>query len=445
MVLSDPVVDVYKSEPATTRLTVSIPVMLETTVVVIVLLFFAEALIGPLLTDESQPENSTVLRLMWLPIYGLILALGAWRFMSFLDVTIRMPIIILLLVLIVASGFWSIDQGLTFRRAIAIGMTTAFGIFLGARYNWLELLVVLGVTWFVLAVGSIVVALGVPSLGVESETHVGAWKGLWFQKNTLGAHMSRASLLFAVLAIVQPGYRKFWVFAGVMAAVLVLLSTSKTSLLGMLLGSAILGAGWLMRRGPISGIATTWFVLVVGGLLAFLMVFEPGLLLGLIGRDATLTGRTDIWVILSELVGERPLLGYGYGAFWGEDSAPADYVKNIAQWDVPTAHNGWLETWLSIGLVGLVLFALNFLFTSVRAFATAFSGWFGFYAIGFIAQFFLFSMSESIILQQNSITWVSYVAVAAALLQYDRKPRRGQALPFRRNRDFILADDTVVS
>lgn len=427
------------------RLTSSIPVMIETFLVIIVLLFFAEALIGPLLTDESQPENSPILRLMWLPIYGVILGLGLIRFVRFANLSIRMPFALSLLILIAASGFWSIDQGLTFRRAIAIGITTAFGIFLAARYNWKELLVLLGVTWFILALASVIVALGVPSLGVESEIHAGAWKGLWFQKNTLGAHMSRSTLLFSVLAIVQPKYRRFWLFAVLLAVALVILSTSKTSLLGMMIGFAVIAMGILMRRGPVSGLTTAWCVFTIVGGLGFLITTQPEFLLGLIGRDASLTGRTDIWVVLFELIDARPLLGYGYGAFWGLGSAPAEYVKEITQWDVPTAHNGWLETWLSIGLVGLILFAISFLWTVLRAVVTAFSSWFGFYAIGFAAQFFLFSMSESIILQQNSITWVSYIAVAASLIQYTlRKAPRGNLLP-RRNRDFILADDVVAS
>ena len=39
----------------------------------------------------------------------------------------------------------------------------------------------------------------------------------------------------------------------------------------------------------------------------------------------------------------------------------------------------------------------------------------GVFAIGFLAQFMLFAMSESIILAQNSILWATYAFVAAKL------------------------------
>lgn len=422
------------------KLTTSIPVMVESAIVVIVMLLFSEALLGPLLTDETKPDDSAILRLIWMPVYGVVAMFCLFRFLAVANLAIRLPITILLVLLVAASTFWSIDQGLTFRRAIAIGMTTAFGIYVAARYNWREMLALFGVVWVILCVGSIIVSLAVPSIGVETEIHVGAWKGLWFQKNTLGGHMARAALLFAFLAITQPEYRRIWYFGLVLAVLLVFLSTSKTSLVGMLLGFIILFVGWFMRRGPVSSLTMFWSLITFGSLLVFIIITDPGLLLGLIGRDATLTGRTDIWVALFEVIDERPLLGYGYGAFWGEGSDPAAYVKEVTQWDVPTAHNGWLETWLSIGLVGLLLFAASFALTIIRAFATAFQSWNGFFVIGFILQFFLFSMSESVILQQNTIVWVTYVAIAASLVQQNLSRDQIKLLGARRNRDFILAN-----
>jgi len=426
------------------KLSISIPVMLETAAIVFLLLLFSEALLGPLLTDETKPDDSAVLRLMWLPIYGVILCFGVTRVLPLTYLAIRMPILLLLMIIIIASTSWSIDQEQTFRRAIAICMTTAFGLYLAVRYDWQELLALFGLAWLVLCIGTFIVSLSAPWLGVESEEHVGAWKGLWFQKNTLGGHMARASFLFGFLAITQPSYRKLWGFGLAMSIILVLLSTSKTSLLGMLLGFLVLVLGWFMRRGPISGLAMFWSVVTFGSAFVFILVTDPGLLLGLIGRDATLTGRTDIWVTLLEVINQRSDTGYGYGAFWGENSDPANFVRDITQWDVPTAHNGWLEIWLGIGMWGLGLYVISFALMTIRAIATAVSSWNGFYALGFILQFFLFSLSESNILQQNAIIWVAYVAVTASLVQQNLRHSPIQLFGPRRNRDFILANEARI-
>lgn len=428
------------AEPNGSRLTSTIPMIGESLLMLGMLLMFSEALLGPLLTDVTRPEDSAVLRIMWFPIYGVIFTLGMTRIVLLANLAIRMPILILLMGFIAASTFWSIDQELTSRRFIAIGMTTTFGLYLASRYDWKDLLTLFGITWLILCVGAFIVSLGVPSLGVDSGVHVGAWKGLWFEKNTMGGHISRASFLFGFLAITQPDRRKVWIAGLLMAVALVLLSQSATSLLGMLLGFLILAAGWIMRRGPIASLSIFWSIVTFGGVFALVILVAPEFFLGLLGKDPTLTGRTDIWEVLLELIKKQPERGYGYGAFWSTGSSPALYVREITQWEVPTAHNGWLEVWLGIGLWGLALFCLSFFLTIVQAIRAMFVGWIGFFALGFIAQFTVFSMSESNILQQNSITWVAYVAVAASLVQ-DRLGRQPIKLTgVRRNRDFILAD-----
>ena len=35
-----------------------------------------------------------------------------------------------------------------------------------------------------------------------------------------------------------------------------------------------------------------------------------------VGKDATLTGRTDLWNVAITMIARRPWLGYGYGGFW---------------------------------------------------------------------------------------------------------------------------------
>jgi O-antigen ligase len=67
-------------------------------------------------------------------------------------------------------------------------------------------------------------------------------------------------------------------------------------------------------------------------------------------RDATLTGRTDIWDSVLRLRTD-PLIGTGFASVW---LTPAG--RALAQvLEIPHAHNGYLETYLNSGLIGLVL------------------------------------------------------------------------------------------
>lgn len=86
-------------------------------------------------------------------------------------------------------------------------------------------------------------------------------------------------------------------------------------------------------------------------LLIFVLDFFPVILetvAGWVGRDATLTGRTDIW---RDLLRENidPLTGSGYQSFWLRHGMMERYGE------INQAHNGYLETYLNGGLIGLSL------------------------------------------------------------------------------------------
>jgi O-antigen ligase len=85
---------------------------------------------------------------------------------------------------------------------------------------------------------------------------------------------------------------------------------------------------------------------------------NPGGVLALLGRDSTLTGRALIWQIVQRLIADRPVLGYGWGATWDPTDRIRSTVSTLAKFDVPSAHNGYLDAWLQAGAIGLVAFLL---------------------------------------------------------------------------------------
>lgn len=71
-----------------------------------------------------------------------------------------------------------------------------------------------------------------------------------------------------------------------------------------------------------------------------------------LGRDATLTGRTEVWETLLSME-INPVLGEGFENFWLADRLK--YLWDIYWWHPNQAHNGYLETYLNLGFVGLFL------------------------------------------------------------------------------------------
>ena len=75
-----------------------------------------------------------------------------------------------------------------------------------------------------------------------------------------------------------------------------------------------------------------------------------------LGRNPDLTGRTDIWNDLFKLHLE-PWLGTGYESFWLGDRAKYFWTKYY--FHPNQAHNGYIETYVNLGMVGVSLLALQ--------------------------------------------------------------------------------------
>lgn len=393
------------------------------------LIMFAEAFLPRLLAPDQTLQveaESVLLRYLWLPFYALVFAglcLAGQRALQAVSGAI-LPLA--LAVLAMASTAWSIDPDLTLRRGAALLATTFLGVYLAARFEWIVALRLLGGVWAALMAASLASGLITPAFGVMSETHPGAWSGGWWEKNQLGGHAARAAFLFAFLAWRDGAHRMVWNLALATSLALVILSTSATALLGALTGFAVLAAAWWMLRGRRHAVTLIWVStsLLCVGMLVYLA--SPGLLPGLIGRDATLTGRTDIWAELVQRIAERPWLGHGYLAFWAPDSEPRYWLAQALDWDAPSGHNGWLDLAISLGAVGVAAFAIDLAAALFRALRQAAASPVGVFAVGFLAQFLLFAMSESIVAQQNSILWASYVFVSVRLAMDAAERRRAR-------------------
>jgi O-antigen ligase len=139
---------------------------------------------------------------------------------------------------------------------------------------------------------------------------------------------------------------------------LLLVSKSATSLAAFLVGCCVLfllGLPAVAKRARYLGT----LIMVGAGVAVVLNLWFNLIELAItgLGRNTTLTTRTVIWPVL--LATEtNPLVGVGYDSFWLGERLQ-DFVR---LYRVTSAHNGYLDVYLELGMVGLFLFA-GFLLT----------------------------------------------------------------------------------
>jgi O-antigen ligase len=136
-----------------------------------------------------------------------------------------------------------------------------------------------------------------------------------------------------------------------------------------------------------------------------------------LGKDPTLTGRTDIWKLAVVSAMKSPLFGYGYRAFWTGLKGESAFIALMEKWTVPGAHNGFLETWLDLGLIGLgmVLITMVVAFRdAVNCFrygATPLVRWY----VSILVMTVVTNMAEMTLMYPNYLTWIMYVLACVGL------------------------------
>jgi len=214
---------------------------------------------------------------------------------------------------------------------------------------------------YVLIPASWLVIRYVPDIGRHYNMHSGELEaiGVTAQKNYLGALILICGLV-VIYDMVETWRNKEAPMRrmklGVQAVVMLLgaqmlrLSDSKTSIVCLTLGAILfVGAGLaVMRR---------WVKVAANGILVGFVIFAAlgqssdikAKLLDAIGRDPTMTGRTEVWQALLDLH-TNPVIGTGYCSIW--DSHYRDLLPN---WVAFSAHNGYLETYLDGGWIAVAL------------------------------------------------------------------------------------------
>ena len=248
-------------------------------------------------------------------------------------------------------AMWSSTPDVTLRKKVLLFLAFAFGWFLAvafAVFDEMRLFLFVGV---VLGLASIPMAVLIPAYLRDSR---GGCKGVFTQKNALGG---------------IPGLRRLISLIGqaVFPIGLIVMSQSKEALVGVaiLIDARLTGPFIASRRReqlPFLLYATAFAIAAI--------VLGYGILLALLNRDATLSGRTEEWAVLIYHAFKHFWLDYGYAAFWNGIADSLQAIHAI-RGSIHGAHSRYLDTMLQFGVVSLSLWIILF-FVSLRDMARGF-------------------------------------------------------------------------
>lgn len=237
---------------------------------------------------------------------------------------------------------------------------------------------------------SLLLVMFFPEYGTEPFGNLEAWVGVTTHKNGLGRLCSIAVFFLVwtsvgrqqVSDVMSNRYQKYVDILVLGMAVYLLKgpgigkTVSITAVTTLVVGLASLFGLLLARRFKrYLGLNTLRAVIVGIIIIGTASVFVGGLIFGgeiasSLGREETLTGRTQIWAELIPFAMKEPIIGYGIDGFFTKEMQ-----KSLGY--LPHAHNGYLNIMLDYGFVGLLLVSMFLLSLCGKAHKTLYYdyGW----------------------------------------------------------------------
>jgi O-antigen ligase len=360
---------------------------------------------------SANMDTSSVLIDAAIYTYGAALALMRWR--QVLRAARTAWPLLALAGLAILSTAWSVEPMLTLRRSVLLLASTMIAIYVGERYSIKAFAHLLAQTFCLMIVLVLLVYLVAPRYVIDDSAYGGAWKGLSTYKNTFGEHMAVAVLLLVLVRFHRLPWLRY-VFLLIAAGLLFLSHSATAVVCGVLTLAAV--PLWRLMRGKqsllVGVLVVVTFFLGIYWLLAF-----PETIFQVLGRDATLTGRTDLWSKLLPVIANRPVLGYGYAAFWTGSNAEVLNVWIRAGRLVPVADNGYVDLCISLGAAGLALFLWVFTdaFRKSIEYLKSERGFVALWPVTYLCIFAADNICESALLTRGTFPFLVFAIVTTSL------------------------------
>ena len=334
--------------------------------------FGSDTMVSP--QDEVESvAGSNLGRQLLFPALGVTGVLLWWRSNRRpLSHPLLAKMAIVLVILVGASALWSVQPTQSLKRVSVVYCTAMAAIGIGRTWSARDL-----------CRAALIISSLFVGVSILYELRAGSFLSGQGYRFSGAFHPNQQAVITGVLALsslclFRDSGRYRYLAVAVLGIVLVKLTGSRGCILGLIFAVAVMYWIGMSRTKQMASVIACGMVFAVG-LILLSVSGKPApsvVEIASMGRvDASdqadvLNGRLAIWDEVIGDISERPLLGYGYGAFWDSDRVFA--YSWIHDWGFSNAHSVYLETALDIGIVGLVVaFAVALIAwtTSLRIFS----------------------------------------------------------------------------
>jgi len=324
------------------------------------------------------------------------------------------------------SIFWANDSFIATKEVCLFWIALLFSVYLVSNFSESQILFLIIGANLLGVVSSLAMWLLFPqeawisnTKGISGDIILGL-RGSYVHKNHLGFAMNLSIL--SVLCLWSKRQISVFLVAPLLAifGCLLYLSRSATNYVALILILTISAASFFLFRMSLHRARRFLLGLVIGGLvLAGFGLKNRSSLAAFLNRGSSLSGRTLIWQQAFENIKMRPWVGYGFNSFWPQKGnlsrfPEAEKMWRKLGWNPPTAHNGYLDLILGLGVVGflLMLFAFLGFFKKIctECITPNYSRPFPMFFLNYLLVFLFINIFESLLLNTRYIYLILFLA-----------------------------------
>ena len=108
------------------------------------------------------------------------------------------------------------------------------------------------------------------------------------------------------------------------------------------------------------------WVWACAGVVSIVVLINRAEVFTFFGKTPDMTGRSTIWKLVLGLIAERPIQGWGWISHWMPGVKPFEGLVVINKVPYYQAHNAYLDMWLQLGGIGLLLLLILVAMTFVK-------------------------------------------------------------------------------